>query len=156
MERACDLKEKTREGVTLPMALLVYLASLRDHNTGCYHHDGWKFELSEEGADQALREFHREEFEHLPNCTVRELAEELGAYFRSLEEPAGRSVMVWRELESFRVLVPEGCHPVDRELFYSSLRAALAVLAVRAPSFPWLPRAASPPLSPAQIGRAHV
>ena len=149
MERACDLMDKTRESVNLPVALLVYLASLRDHNTGRYHHDGWKFALSEEGADQALRRFHREEFERLLNRTVRELAEELGAYFRSLEEPVDRSVAVWRELESFRVLAPEGCHPVDRELFYSSLRAALAVLAVRSPSFPWLPQAASPPPSPA-------
>jgi len=150
MERASDLKEKTRESVPLPIALLVYLASLRDHNTGRYHHDGWSFRLTEEGADRALREFHGEVFGRLLDCTVRELAEELGAYLGSLGEPVGRSTECWRELGSFRVLVPEGCHPMDRELFYSSVRAALAVLVARAPSSPWLRPAASPPPSPAR------
>lgn len=150
MDKTHLLKERTRESIALRSARLVYLASLRDQNTGRYHHDGWKFELSEEGADRALREFHREEFDELLNRPVRELVEELGAYFRSLEEPVGRGVDLWCELEPFRVLAPEGCHPVDRELFYSSLRAALAVLAARGPSLLRSAQSASPPPSPAQ------
>ena len=143
------LKERARASIPRPVALVVYLASLRDHTSGYYHHEGWKFSLSEEGAERALREFHREEFERLLNHTVAELGGELENYFRSLEEPLARSVGIWQELDPFRVLVPEGCHPVNRELFYSSLRAALGVLAARPPFFPVHPPAASPPLSPA-------
>jgi len=141
------LKERTRSSIPLLFARIVYLASLRDYNTNRYTHAGWEFELTEEGADQALCEFHREEFQQLAHLPVAELAKELQAYFESLQEPSRGVLSVWNELESFRALVPLGCHPVDRQLFLSSVRATLGVLGAGGVPFR-LPQSASPPPSP--------
>lgn len=145
---ADELKAGTREAIRLPLARLVYLASLRDYNTGRYSHAGWAFELTEEGADRALREFHLEEFGQLVQHSVEELAEELQSYFESLQEPVEEVVSVWREVESFRALLPRECHLVDRGLFLSAVRAALSVLASRVRFPSPVPQSASPPPSP--------
>lgn len=148
MEPLAKLKQRTSETLPLPLARLIYLCSLRDLNTDRYSHAGWAFELTEDGADRALREFHEEEFGRLVPRSVAELAEALQAYFQTLGESVPELVSVWREVESFRVVLPRDCHPVDRELFLSSVKAALAVLADRVPSRSQSPRAASPRLSP--------
>lgn len=141
------LKQRIRSSIPLVFARLVYLASLRDYNTNRYAHAGWEFELTEEGADEALRGFHEEEFRQLVHLPIAELARELQAYFESLPEPPRGVLSVWNELESFRALLPSGCHPVERQFFLSSVRAALGVLGGRGVPFP-LPQSASPPPSP--------
>lgn len=147
MERLPKLTGRLRSSIPFLFGRLVYLASLRDYNTDRYTHAGWAFELTEEGADWALRELHREEFQQMVQLPVAEMAKELEAYFESLREPSAGVFAVWSELESFRALVPLGVHPVDRDLFFSSIKAALAVLGARGVPFA-LPQSASPSLSP--------
>lgn len=148
-EKLEKLKRRLPSSVPLLFARLVYLASLRDYNTDRYAHAGWAFELTEEGADHALRQFHHQEFQQLLRLSLPALTEELQAYFESLPEPSADVLSVWKKLESFRALVPLGCHPVDRELFLSNVRAALGVLGGSGiPSL--LPQSASPPPSPAR------
>lgn len=139
------LKQRIRSSIPLAFARLVYLASLRDYNTDHYTHAGWAFDLTEDGADRALRELHREEFQRLVGLPVAEMVQELAAYFESLQEPSGGVLVVWSELESFRALVPRGSHPVDRDLFFSSIRAALAVLGAGGLPFPLAQSASLPP-----------
>lgn len=147
MEKLPKLTQRIHASIPLLFARLVYLASLRDYNTDRYAHAGWAFELTEEGADRALRELHRQEFHQLVQLPVAEMAKELEAYFESLREPLGGVFAVWNELESFRALVPLGSHPVDRDLFFSSVKAALAILGARGVPFP-LPQSASQLPSP--------
>lgn len=150
LETLEKLKQRTREAIPLRLARFVYLASLRDYNTDRYEHAGWAFQLTEDGADQALREFHLEEFRSLVSCLVREIAEELRQYFETQAEPTEKLLSTWQEVESYRVLVPRNCNPVDRGIFFSTVRAALIVLAEWPSALPPAPRFASPPPSLAQ------
>lgn len=148
MDSSEALEERTRESIALPLARVVYLASLRDHNTDRYSHAGWAFALGDEQADRALRDFHLAEFRKLLALSVPDWVDQCETYFEQLGEPVANTVLIWRDLESYRTVVPRGCHPVDRELFFSSLRAALAVLADRI-LFPLQSQqSASLPLSP--------
>lgn len=129
LKTAEQLKQRARESIQLLVARLVYLSSLRDYNTDRYSHAGWAFELTEEESDRALREFHLEEFGQLVERSLADLVGEMESYFRSLQEPIEATISVWRDLESFRAVLPRACHPLDRDLFLSNVRAALAVLA---------------------------
>src|SRR4051812_33121708 len=59
---AADLWRHTLSQIPTIFGRLVYLSSLRDPNTGVYHHYGLAQRFDEESADQTLRESHLKAF----------------------------------------------------------------------------------------------
>ena len=54
-----DLCNRSLAKIGLKFARLIYLASTRDYNTGCYYHDGLAFQFSEALAAKVLSTFGR-------------------------------------------------------------------------------------------------
>jgi len=123
-----DFDERTLVGLEGHFSQLVYLASLRDYNTGRYHHYGLETRYAAEVVDEGLHQCHARVFEELVALPLKEQTEDLLNFFESLKEDKARLVGVWRRLRSYQILPPEDCHPLARELFDKNLEIMLRIL----------------------------
>ena len=128
---ADDLRRRTLLEMTQPLERLIYLASMRDYNTGLYYHQGLAARFSEEAACEALAGCHREAFEELVDASLEELVHELEAYLQGTRVAPSDFVAAWKELEPYRVAVPVGIDSLSSELVFSNLKVALAILESR-------------------------
>ncbi|MBZ5564719.1 MAG: hypothetical protein LAP13_20145 [Acidobacteriia bacterium] len=123
-----DFRTRTLEELSGDFERLIYVASLRDYNTGRYHHYGLETRYSEEAVDQGLRQSHAQVFERLLATPLKEQTEDLLSFFESLKVERTRLVDAWQRLRSYQVLPPEGSHPLARELFERNIEIMLQVL----------------------------
>jgi len=123
-----DLEERTLAPLQGHFARLVYLASLRDYNTGRYRHYGLESRYAANVVNEGLRQSHIRAFEGLVALPLKEQTEDLLDFFESLKEEKARLVEAWQRLRSYRVLPPEDCHPVARELFDKNIEIMLRIL----------------------------
>lgn len=123
-----DLSERTLSKVRGDFARLIYLASMRDYNTGEYHHEGLACMFTESVAGRAIASCHRDVFRRLVLCPVKELVEQLELYASSNCSTSSELVRIWERLQPYRVTVPLECTPLAARFFVSNIRAALAVL----------------------------
>jgi hypothetical protein len=107
---------------------LIYLASLRDYNTGRYHHYGLETRFSHVAVDQGLHQCHIQIFEELMALPLEDQTRDLLAFFHSLREDRKRLIETWRTLRSYQVLPPENCHPLARQLFDKNIEVILRIL----------------------------
>jgi hypothetical protein len=123
-----DIEERTLARLDGFFSQLVYLASLRDYNTGRYHHYGLESRYTAGAIDAGLHQCHVRVFEELVALPLKEQTEGLLNFFESLKEDKTRLVAVWRTLRSFQILPPEDCHPLARELFDKNIEIMLQIL----------------------------
>lgn len=107
---------------------LIYLASLRDHNTGRYYHYGLESRFGRDAVDEGLRQCHIQVFEELVALPLKAQTEDLLVFFESLKEDRSRLVKAWQSLRSYQVLPPENCHPLARDLFDKNIEIILRVV----------------------------
>jgi hypothetical protein len=123
-----DLRRRTLAQTSGALDRLIYLASMRDYNTGLYVHQGLAARFSSEVACEALADCHRESFRELTSLELKDLTEELNAYMRSTGTGADDFLRTWRELEPYRVAVPVGTDSLVAQFLFSNLKVALAIL----------------------------
>jgi hypothetical protein len=133
-QAAGDLRNRTLAEIPRSLDRLIYLASMRDYNTGLYYHDGLASRFTQEVACEALANCHREAFSQLVNCSLRELVNQMEGYIDSTHTSRRDFVAAWRKLEPYRVAVPVETDPVTAQLLFSSFKIALAILEARLPS----------------------
>jgi len=126
-----DLKHRTLSRIGFTFARLIYLASTRDYNTGCYYHDGLAFQFSEEVARQALAETHREVFRELALSPLQDLTQELQLYLESAGPEPEDIVRGWEKLEAYRVVIPIDAEPLTASLFLANVKLALPIVESR-------------------------
>lgn len=123
-----DFSRHTLEAVRGAFSQLIYLASLRDYNTGRYHHYGLETQYSSEAVNEGLRRCHAQAFEALLTLSLQEQTQDLLRFFTSLKAERARLVEVWQRLRAYQMLPPEDCHPLARELFHKNIEIMLEVL----------------------------
>jgi len=123
-----DFEERSLSVLHGHFSQLVYIASLRDYNTGRYHHYGLETRYGAEIVDAGLRQRHIQIFEDLVSLPLKEQTEDLLDFFESLKEDKARLVEAWRRLKSYQILPPEDCHPLARELFDTNIQIMLRIL----------------------------
>lgn len=107
---------------------LVYLASLRDHNTGRYNHYGLECRYCGDAVNEGLRRCHTQVFKEMIALPLQKQTQDLIQFFDSLKTQRPRLVEVWRRLRAYEVLPPEGCHPFARTLFCKNVEIILRIL----------------------------
>jgi hypothetical protein len=117
-----------------PFARLIFLASMRDHYTGQYLHEGWASASSSEEVNAALGQMHRHVFEIVATLPLLELSKEIRKHFDSLGETELQTANFWLETEPYYEMIPAGYTQLPRKLFISQVRLALEIL-VRAPQW---------------------
>lgn len=123
-----DVRARTLAKIPRPLDRFIYLASMRDYNTGLYHHEGLALRYSPEVACEALADCHREVYRQLLSCSLEDLVSQMEAYVDSSQTPARDFISVWRGIEPYRVAVPVEAEPFSAQFFFSNLRIALAIL----------------------------
>lgn len=138
-QAAGDLRERTLSGLHGPLDRLIYLASTRDYNTGIYHHDGLAARYTPAVACEALADCHREVFQELLGCSMKELVLQMEAYMLSTGIEAAHFLTSWKKLEPYRIAVPVEIEPLAVEFLVCNLRTALAILEARLNRIPARP-----------------
>lgn len=123
-----DIRLRTLAKIPRPLDRFIYLSSMRDYNTGLYHHEGLAVRYSPEVACEALADCHREVYRQLLSCTLQDLVAQMEAYLESSQTPARDFISVWRKIEPYRVAVPVETDSFAAEFLFSNFRTALAIV----------------------------
>lgn len=123
-----DLWRNTLSQIPAVFGRLVYLAALRDQNSGRYEHHGLALVFGENEADRALRRSHIQTFSEWLCFNLEQQRADLGLYLSALPEDRQRIIDTWLRLEPFRTLVPSSATRAETELYYSDFRILLALL----------------------------
>jgi hypothetical protein len=123
-----DFTVNSLAGIPGPFARLVYVASLRDLSSGRYEHQGLAALYPEEAVQQALELCHEQIFERILEMPLETQLEDLRNCLAAMEGGLPAVVSHWRQLEPYRVLLPESAPGYLKELFFSNLRALLEIL----------------------------
>jgi hypothetical protein len=110
------------------LARLVYLASIRDYNTGRYLHPDLSRAYGIEAVDEWLRTYHGRIFERLVGAPVGDYVDQVRLYASFSGTPATDLTRIWKTLEPYKLVVPLGCDLLTAEIFYSNMSAALCIL----------------------------
>lgn len=131
LQAADDLRRRSLINYPRPLDRLIYLASMRDYNTGVYYHDGLASRYSPEVACEAMADCHKEAFRQLVANSLEELVDQLEAYMTSTHTSPGDFVAAWKGLEPYRVAVPVESDPLAAQFLFSTFKVALAILESR-------------------------
>ncbi|MGA3097387.1 MAG: hypothetical protein ABSF25_13090 [Bryobacteraceae bacterium] len=101
---------------------LLFMANLRDRETGRYSHPTFSAALGAEEADRVLRHSHYQVFSQWLVFSLAEQKEDLDEF---LGEPAARE-----RLSDYRNLPPARAHEVERQLYLTDLETLLELLIV--------------------------
>lgn len=126
-----DFADRNLSKIRGDFARLVYLASMRNYNTGEYHHDGLACVFTESVAERAIAICHRDTFRRIVLCSLKELVEQLELYASSNCYGSSELVRIWEKLQPYRAIVPLECSALTARFFVSNVRTALAILQSR-------------------------
>ena len=107
---------------------MLYLASLRDCNSGRYLHPQLSQKVGVEAGDHAIGVCHQKIFRNLLNTPASGYALQLEEYIRYTR--AERSVVLdtWQSLQAYRSTIPVHASALYCELFCLNVELALTIL----------------------------
>ena len=120
----------TLAGIPSQFARLTYVASLRELSSGRYEHAGLSALYPAEAIQQALQLCHEQIFERILESPLSRQEEDLRACLEAMQGGMRAAVTHWRQMEVYRILLPENSPDYLKELFCSNLRALLEILQV--------------------------
>jgi len=117
---AADLWRKTLSRIPNHFGRLVFVASLRDGQTGRYEHMPLADTVGREITNRTLCHSHHEIFSEWLNFTLSEQKADLDDYLTSSQSPL--------ETLPYRELAPAAAHQVERQLYLTDLETLLELL----------------------------
>ncbi len=125
--------------VSLPndLSRLIFLATLRDNNSGHYYHPEVARRFSEETADRAMLVCHRRIYEQVVALAIEDLTDQLDGYIATVPVPRGRLIESWTKLKAYRATIPMDTNPISAEIFFMKVEVAVAILEARLPGKVW-------------------
>ena len=117
---ATDVWRKAVSRVSTRFGQLVYLASLRDPDTGRYTHEMLLNYMTEEEADRTVRHSHHQAFQQWLTLSLSEQKGDLNQYLAESHGP--------RYALPYRNLAPSTARDVERQLYLTDLETLLELL----------------------------
>jgi hypothetical protein len=125
---APDLWRHTLSQIPSLFGRLVYLCSLRDHNTGAYEHYGLAHTFGDDEANRVLHESHLQAFSQWLCLTLEQQKADLDLYLSGLNGNRATILDTWIRLQPYRNLIPSDARVVEKELYMTDLETILALL----------------------------
>ena len=121
--------------VSLPndLSRLIFLAILRDNNSGHYYHPEVAQRFSVEVADRAMLACHHQIYERVVALPLEDLTDQLDAYMATVRAPKERLIESWTKLRAYRATIPMDADPISTEIFFMKVGVAVAILEARLP-----------------------
>jgi hypothetical protein len=113
---------------------MLYLASLRDCNSGRYLHPQLSPKMGTEAADRGLCACHNQVFRGLLKTPISGYVVQMEEYIRYTREARDIVLKTWQSLKAYRATVPVLALPIYSELFCLNVEVALAILKDERPS----------------------
>jgi hypothetical protein len=110
---------------------LIYLATLRDCNSGAYFHHVLSHQYDAMLADGVLRHWHQEVFARLTVLPASRYVGQIQTYIRFAGVDRCDLVYVWSRLQTYRTIIPLNASPLETDIFLVNLVTALSILASR-------------------------
>jgi len=107
---------------------LVYLASLRDLDTGRYEHQGVAKNLDEAALDKTLRETHAAVFAEWLSLDLERQKADLLSYLSALGGDPHAVLEAWLHEAPYKMLTPPSAEQAECQLYLSDLRTLLELL----------------------------
>jgi hypothetical protein len=107
---------------------MIYLASLRDCNSGLYLHPDLSSGLGVEEADRVLRACHEGFFRRLLVTPLSAYVLQLEEYIQYTRTEQSTVLKTWKSLQAYRATIPVRALPISAELFSLNIDVALAIL----------------------------
>jgi|SRR5450755_395785 hypothetical protein len=112
---------------------MIYLASLRDCNSGMYLHPELSHQRGVQAADGALRACHEQVFRRLLTTRLAEYVVQLQEYIRYTRGEIFTVLKTWRSLQAYRATVPMSALATSTELYFLNVAVALEVVGRQVP-----------------------
>ena len=121
--------------ISLPndLSRLIFLATLRDNNSGHYYHPEVARRFSGEVADRGMLLCHRRIYEQVVALAIEDLTDQLDVYIATVPVPRGRLIESWTKLKAYRATIPMDTDPISAEIFFMKVEVAVAILEARLP-----------------------
>jgi len=120
-----DLWKHTLSQIPSTYGRLVYLASLRDANSGTYRHHGLSAAFGREESLSALRKSHEDTFREWLGLPLSAKSADLTAHFQSLEENPRQIVTYLARGTPYLSQAPDSASPAQRRQFRSEIEILL-------------------------------
>jgi hypothetical protein len=125
---AFDVWRHTLSQIPSVFGRLVYLASLRDPNTGKYEHHGLALVFSEEEANKSLRTSHNTAFSEWIRFNLEQQKADLDLYLSQFFGNKALVIENWLRLAPYRNLIPTSVRGAERKLYLADLETLLELL----------------------------
>lgn len=138
--------EETEEGAVLhgvqdalatalpnDLSRMIYIATLRDNNSGDYYHPELARKLGAQVANRAMFICHKELYDRVVGLSLEKLTDQLEVYANTTRVPKERLFESWRKLRAYRATIPIDALPISVEIFSMKVEVAVAVLEARLP-----------------------
>lgn len=124
-----DLWQRTLAHIPSSYGKLVYLASLRNPDTGRYEHFGLSQHPNNADANRALRRSHENIFQTWVNCSLAQKKTDLELYISTIEQVEKAELLdAWLRLTPYKNLVPAAIQGPERQKHISDFEAILGLL----------------------------
>jgi hypothetical protein len=128
-----DILRALRVSLPNDLSRLIFLAILRDNNSGHYYHPEVAQRFSVEVADQAMLACHHQIYERVVALPLEDLTDQLDAYMATVRAPKERLIESWTKLRAYRATIPMDADPISTEIFFMKVGVAVAILEARLP-----------------------
>ena len=128
-----DVMRALRASLPNDLSRLIFLATLRDNNSGHYYHPEVAQRFSVEVADRAMIACHHQIYERVVALPLEDLTDQLEAYMATVPAPKERLIESWTKLRAYRATIPMDADPISTEIFFMKVEVAVAILEARLP-----------------------
>jgi hypothetical protein len=123
-----DVWRHTLSQIPSVFGRLVYLAGLRNPNSGRYEHHGLALVFNPDDASRALKKSHKQVFANWLGFNIEEQLADLELYISDLPEDKQTVLRAWIKLAPYKNLIPSSARAVERRLYLRELQVMLELL----------------------------
>ena len=123
-----ELSAKTLADFPNDLARLIFLASIRDYNTGIFLHPKLSSRFPPELVDSSLKLHHSRIFQNLLDAPVQDYVDQLRLYASFAGVSSAELVTTWKDLEAYKSAIPLGYDKLSGEIFALNVLTALSIL----------------------------